>query len=68
VTLLTWFIIEGEHTNLAIITIVLLSTLKVYLIGISFMEIFRANKVFKIFYHVWIALVALMVTGFFITG
>jgi hypothetical protein len=63
-TLLMWVLIEGKAHDAAVLAIIFLSSFKVYLIGVAFMEIFLANQVFKIFFHLWIGLVALMILAF----
>ncbi|MCB1667368.1 MAG: cytochrome C oxidase subunit IV family protein [Porticoccaceae bacterium] len=64
VTLLTWVLVEENLTDVAIYIVIILSSAKVYLIGVSYMEIFRANHIFRNFYHIWILLVLLMIGAF----
>lgn len=63
-TLLMWTLIEGASHQAAVLAIIFLSSFKVYLIGVAFMEVFLSNQVFKIFFHLWIGLVALMILAF----
>ena len=63
-TLLTWLLIEESLTDVAIYTVIVLSSVKVYLIGVSYMEIYQANAFFRRFYHVWVLGVCVMVALF----
>ena len=64
ITLLTWYLIEGTHTDLAIYTIILFSSFKVYTIGLAYMEVLKANTAFMHFFHIWVIAVTVMMMSF----
>lgn len=59
-TLLSWFLFEDTHASTIAYTIILLSSVKVYVIGVSFMEVFQANRVFIQIFHMWTAMLTLL--------
>lgn len=63
-TLIAWILVEGQKTNIAILMIVGLSSLKVMMIGLFYIEFLKANSVFKRFYPLWVTVVALMIVLF----
>lgn len=64
VTLISWLLFEDTDWDFAIYLIVVLSSLKVYLIGLSYMEVLRANPVFIHAFHIWVIGVSVMFLTF----
>jgi hypothetical protein len=59
-TLLSWLIFTETHAQAIAYTIILLSSTKVYLVGVSFMEVFEANPIFIKVFHMWVALLTVL--------
>jgi len=64
ITLASWLLFEDAQWALAVYLIVLLSSFKVYLIGVSYMEVFRANPIFIHAFHIWVIVVSVMFLTF----
>lgn len=63
ITLTSWGVMENNTAAVAI-PLILLSALKVAIIGFSFMEVQRSKPVFYSFFIVWIATVGAAFMGF----
>ena len=64
ITLASWLLFEDSVWEWAIYLIIGLSSFKVYLIGLSYMEVFRANPIFVQAFHIWVIAVSVMFLTF----
>lgn len=64
ITLVSWFLSEEVTTAGAVMVVVVLSSIKVLVIGFSYMEIQRSKKAFYRFYLLWVILVSCVVLLF----